>query len=94
MKCYTQKEHDDKSFMFLFTGDDMGKDFKLFHIKFIRIMAANTLSAFSFYMISTLLSTYLAERGIKLSIAGIIIGLFSITALVIRPLCGILSDSL
>ncbi len=72
----------------------MGKDFKLFHIKFIRIMAANTLSAFSFYMISTLLSTYLAERGIKLSIAGIIIGLFSITALVIRPLCGILSDSL
>ena len=66
---------------------------KLFHGKFIRIMAANTLSAFSFYMISTLLSTFLTERGIRLSIAGIIIGLFSITALLIRPICGILSDS-
>lgn len=95
-KCFAKKSMMVKPHALFFTegaGRMSNTSSKLFHGKFIRIMAANTLSAFSFYMISTLLSTFLTERGIRLSIAGIIIGLFSITALLIRPICGILSDS-
>lgn len=53
----------------------------------------NFCTAFSFYMIVSLLSTYLTGIGVSLSVAGVIIGLFSVTSLVIRPVTGFLTDN-
>lgn len=44
-------------------------------------------------MVATTLITYLTENiGFSSSLAGVVAGLFSITALVCRPICGIMSD--
>ena len=65
---------------------------KLWTYQYTVLVLANTLNSFGFYMITTILSTYLTEVGITLSAAGVIVGMFSVTSLVIRPFCGILSD--
>lgn len=56
-------------------------------------MTVNFMTAFSFYMIVSLLSKYLMGIGLSLSVAGMIIGLFSITSLVIRPFTGFMTDN-
>lgn len=65
---------------------------KLWSRQYSILIFANTLNSFGFYMITTILSTYLTEAGIALSAAGVIVGMFSVTSLVIRPFCGFLSD--
>ena len=65
---------------------------KLWTYQYTVLVLANTLNSFGFYMITTILSTYLTEAGIVLSAAGVTVGMFSVTSLVIRPFCGILSD--
>lgn len=66
---------------------------KLWNGRYIFLMIINFCTAFSFYMIVSLLSVYLTDIGVSLSAAGVIIGLFSITSLVMRPLAGFLTDS-
>ena len=52
------------------------------------------MSAFSFYMVATIMSKYLVEIGITITVAGIIVGLFSLTSLFSRPFCGLMVDRL
>ncbi len=59
---------------------------------FIGLLAIGTLTSTSFYMMSPILSNYSVLLGASLSLAGIIAGLFSITALVVRPFGAVLVD--
>lgn len=67
---------------------------KLWNLQFISLFIVNTLNSFGFYMIMSILSKYLTGTGISLSMAGVVVGMFSITSLIMRPFCGILSDRL
>ena len=66
---------------------------KLWNTNYIMVLILNTLSAFSFYTNQTILSRYLTgELLVSISLAGVIVGLFSFTSLFCRPFCGVLSD--
>lgn len=67
---------------------------KLWNIQFISLFLINTLNAFGFYMTMSILSKYLTSIGITIAMAGIVVGMFSITSLVVRPFCGAVSDRL
>lgn len=64
----------------------------LWNRQFVSLFVINTLNSFGFYMIMSILSKYLTSSGVSLSVAGVIVGLFSITSLIMRPFCGFLSD--
>lgn len=64
----------------------------LWNRQFISLFFVNTLNSFGFYMIMSILSKYLTSTGATLSMAGVVVGLFSITSLILRPFCGCLSD--
>lgn len=66
---------------------------KLWNAKYIYIVLVNTLICFGFYMITTILTVYLLEVGIEVSKAGVVVGLFSITALIMRPISGYVTDT-
>ena len=66
---------------------------KLWNKKYISLIVVNTLSCFSFYMITTILTSYLVDIGSSVSTAGIIVGLFSVTSLVMHPFTGYISDN-
>lgn len=53
----------------------------------------NVLISFSFYMVSSIMSKHLVNIGIDVAVAGVIVGLFSITSLVCRPFSGVLADN-
>ena len=65
---------------------------KLWSGEYIFLLGINLLLAISFYMIAPVLPKYAIQLGASLSLAGIIAGLFSITALVARPFGGLLAD--
>lgn len=67
---------------------------KLWNASYIFALAVSTFTAFSFYMNQSMLAGYLQSDGIGLTaqLAGVIVGLFSMTSLFCRPFCGILSD--
>ena len=71
----------------------MMKD-KLWNRQYILILLVNTLNAFSFYMMTTMLSKYLVNIGTTVAMAGFIVGLFSLTSLCCRPFSGIMADRL
>lgn len=60
--------------------------------KYSYLVLLNTLNCFSFYMIVSILTTLLTDMGIGLSLAGAVVGLFSVTSLVVRPFVGYLVD--
>lgn len=66
---------------------------KLFNQGYVLLLIVNFITAFSFYMIVSLLSKYLTGIGLSLSVAGAVIGLFSITSLLIRPFTGFMTDN-
>lgn len=66
---------------------------KLWNAKYITVVLVNTLICFGFYMITTILTVYLLEVGIEVSKAGVVVGLFSITALIMRPISGYVTDT-
>lgn len=66
---------------------------KLWNKKYICLVVVNTFSGFSFYMITTILTTYLVGIGSTVTLAGIIVGLFSVTSLIVRPFTGYISDN-
>lgn len=64
----------------------------LWNRNFLCLFLVNVLISFSFYTIASILSEYLVGIGISISVAGVIVGMFSITSLVCRPFCGVLAD--
>lgn len=67
---------------------------KLWNRHYILILTVNTLNAFSFYMTATILAKYLVNIGTSVTMAGFIVGLFSLTSLCCRPFSGIMADRL
>lgn len=67
---------------------------KLWNKHYILVLVVNTLNAFSFFMVATILSKYLVNIGTTVVMAGFIVGLFSITSLCCRPFSGIMADRL
>ena len=67
---------------------------KLWNKQYILVLLIATLSSFSFFMVVTILSKYLTGIGITIALAGVIVGLFSLTSLVSRPFCGLMADRL
>ena len=67
---------------------------KLWNPQYIALMIANIFASFGFYMVNTMLVAYLTGEavGITSAAAGVIAGMFSITALISRPFCGIMAD--
>lgn len=65
---------------------------KLWNKGYTLILLTSTLSSFSFYLITTILSKHLINIEIGFQMTGFIVGLFSITSLVCRPICGVTSD--
>ena len=66
----------------------------LWNRHYIMVLTINILNAFSFYMISNILSSYLVDIGISITLAGFVVGLFSLTSLCFRPFSGLMSDRL
>jgi len=67
---------------------------KLWNKSYILVLVISTLSSFSFYMVATILSKYLVGIGTTIVLAGVIVGLFSLTSLFSRPFCGLMADRL
>lgn len=67
---------------------------RLWNRSYILVILISTMSAFSFYMVATILSKYLVGIGTTLTLAGFIVGLFSLTSLFSRPFCGLMVDRL
>ena len=67
---------------------------KLWNKHYILVLIVNTLNAFSFFMVATILSKYLVNIGTTVTMAGFIVGLFSLTSLCCRPVSGIMADRL
>ena len=65
----------------------------LWNYKFISLVMINLFTSFSFFMIISLLSTYVVNAGGTLVFVGIVVGIFSITSMLVRPLSGRLADS-
>ena len=60
---------------------------------YIMTVFINVLISFSFYMVASIMSKHLVNIGIDVTVAGVIVGLFSITSLICRPFSGILADN-
>ncbi len=65
---------------------------KLWNRSYIFVLTVSTLTSFSFYMTSTIMNKYLVGLGLAITLAGMVVGLFSITSLICRPFVGFLAD--
>ncbi len=67
---------------------------KLWTKNYTCFCVTNMITSFSFYMIVTVLISFLtgSSVGVTSAVAGVVSGLFSITSLVCRPFCGALAD--
>lgn len=66
-----------------------GKD-TIFTLPFVMLMVVSFFISGSFYLVNTSLSSYAVSLGASLTLAGVIVGCFSITSLVVRPFSGVL----
>lgn len=58
------------------------------------LILVNALTSISFYVVNPVLTKYLTGGGMALALASTIAGLFSLSALAVRPFTGILADRL
>lgn len=72
----------------------MTKPAKLFNRGFLILIGVSLITSLGFNMILTLISSYARSFGTELTAVGLVSGIFSITALVFRPVGGFLSDLL
>ena len=74
-------------------GEKMSKE-KLWTKNYTSLCFTNIITSFSFYMIVTVLISFLtgSSVGATSAVAGVISGLFSVTSLICRPFCGALAD--
>src|SRR5574344_1107074 len=67
---------------------------KLWNINYIRVMTANFMIYFAFYLLTPLLPLYLSEHfGATKDIIGIVLSGYTIAALLSRPFSGYIVDS-
>lgn len=78
----------------MYNANTLSGPSKLWNRSYILVILISTMSAFSFYMVATILSKYLVGIGTTITLAGIIVGLFSLTSLFSRPFCGLMVDRL
>lgn len=71
----------------------MGKE-KLWTRSYITVIVMGTLMSLCFYMIMPVIGKYATFLGADVAAAGMIAGLFSVTALAVRPFCGYFADRL
>jgi MFS family permease len=67
---------------------------KLWNLGFVHLLAINILNASAFGIITPITPGYMVSMGATLAFAGMIVGVFSISALFARPLGGVLGDKL
>jgi len=67
---------------------------RLWNPSYVAMIVSNTLMATGFMMVIPILPKFALTLGASLTLAGVIAGLFSITALVFRPVAGVLTDRL
>jgi MFS family permease len=67
---------------------------RLWNAQYIILLFLGTLTATSFSMVMPTIAKYATQLGASLTVAGIIAGLFSITALIARPFGGVIVDRL
>ncbi|HEX2945228.1 MAG TPA: MFS transporter [Clostridia bacterium] len=65
---------------------------KLLNKNFILLILISLITSFGYNMIMTLVSSYAVELGSKLTMAGTVAGIFSISALLSRPFSGYATD--
>lgn len=65
---------------------------KLFNATYILLILVNLITAFGYSMIATIVSSYAVTLGAGLALAGTLAGIFSISALIIRPFSGMAID--
>ena len=66
---------------------------KLLNKQYILIMLVNACSWMSYYIVTTILTSYMEFLSIALSIAGVAGGIFAFTSMFTRPVTGIVTDS-
>ena len=67
---------------------------KLLNGTYILLIVVNLITSFGFSMISSIVSSYAVFLGAGLTLAGTLAGIFSLSALVIRPFTGVALDIL
>ena len=67
---------------------------KLFNTTYILLILVNLITAFGYSMIATIISSYAVTMGAGLTMAGTMAGIFSLSALCIRPISGMAIDRL
>ena len=65
---------------------------KLWTLPYLCIIFMSTFQACQMQMVNPLMSKYTSEIGVSLHIVGMIVGIFSIAALIIRPISGPIAD--
>jgi Arabinose efflux permease len=65
---------------------------KLWNREYLSLFAIATLSSVAFQMATPILPKYATQLGATLAVAGVVAGIFSFTALVARPLSGLVAD--
>ena len=65
---------------------------KLFTAAYIILMAVNLVTSMGYSMTATLISMYAVSFGATLGVAGILGGIYSLAALIVRPIGGLASD--
>ena len=68
------------------------KQEKLWTPQFILLIMMGAMSSIGFYMVNPSMAKYAVSLGASVATAGVITGMFSITALVVRPLSGLAAD--
>ncbi len=67
---------------------------KLWNINYVRVMVANFMIYFAFYILTPLLPLYLADRfGATKDVIGIVLSGYTVAALLSRPFSGYIADS-
>uniref|UniRef100_UPI0040259FC4 MFS transporter n=1 Tax=Prevotella sp. TaxID=59823 RepID=UPI0040259FC4 len=67
---------------------------KLWNANYIKVMTTNFLLYFAFYLLTPLLPLYLSETfGATKDTIGIVLSVYTVAALIVRPFCGYVVDS-
>ena len=71
-------------------GKEAARSASLYNGSYLILMAVNFIISSSFYLVNTILSSYVVSKGASLAMAGVIVGVFALTSLVARPFSGII----
>lgn len=64
----------------------------LWNASFVGLLCINILSSLAFNLVAPVLSAHVVQMGASLSVAGAVVGAFSLTALILGPFGGVLTD--